>query len=100
MKRAGYRGRKPRGGLTPEQAAVAILTAMAAVLLMTMKVNSQWVKQKGRNKMTAVKTPVYKVSIQGRRVRIPRLAFIQYMEGGEENAVYAGGAGRDGGGRY
>ena len=36
MKRAGYRGRKPGGGLTPEQAAVA------AVLLMTMKVNSQW----------------------------------------------------------
>jgi len=23
----------------------------------------------------------YKVNIQGRRVRIPRLAFIQYMEG-------------------
>lgn len=42
MKRAGYRGRKPGGGLTPEQAAVAILTVMAAVLLMTMKVNSQW----------------------------------------------------------
>ena len=38
------------------------------------------------------------VSIQGRRVRIPRLAFIQYMEGGKENAVYAGGTGRDGGG--
>lgn len=42
MKRARYRGRKPRGGLTPEQAAVAILTVMAAVLLMTTKVNSQW----------------------------------------------------------
>ncbi len=27
----------------------------------------------------------YKVSIQGRRVRIPRLAFIQYMEGEDEN---------------
>lgn len=42
MKRARYRGRKPRGGLTPEQTAAAILTVMAAVLLMTMKVNSQW----------------------------------------------------------
>ena len=34
MKRVRCRGRKPRGGLTPEQAAVAILTVMAAVLLM------------------------------------------------------------------
>ena len=36
---------EPEGGVhgvTPEQAAVAILTVMAAVLLMTMKVNSQW----------------------------------------------------------
>ena len=39
MKRVRYRGRRPRGGLTAEQVIVA---AAAAVLFLTMRVNSQW----------------------------------------------------------
>ena len=37
-----YRGKKPGSGLTPEQAGIVVLAALAAILVMTMKVNSQW----------------------------------------------------------
>lgn len=42
MRRAKYRGRKPRGGLTPEQAVIAVLVTMVLVLLLTVRVNSAW----------------------------------------------------------
>lgn len=32
----------PRRGMTPEQAAIAAAVVIALVLLLTMKVNSQW----------------------------------------------------------
>lgn len=40
-----YRGRRPRGGMTPGQIGVTAVTVILAVLLMTMKVNSQWCGQ-------------------------------------------------------
>lgn len=42
MKCASSRGRKPRGGLTPEQAAIAAVVVIALVLLLTMRVSSTW----------------------------------------------------------
>lgn len=44
MRRADgrYKGRRPRGGLTAGQVCVTAVTVILAVLLMTMKVNSQW----------------------------------------------------------
>lgn len=42
MKRARYRGRKSRGGLTEGQVCAAFLAILIAVLVMTMKVSSQW----------------------------------------------------------
>lgn len=44
MRRADrrYRGRKPRGGLSAEQAGVVVLAVLVAMLVLTMKVNSQW----------------------------------------------------------
>lgn len=37
-----YKGRRPRGGMTPGQVCVVAVAVILAVLLMTMKVNSQW----------------------------------------------------------
>lgn len=46
MRRAErYRGKRPRGGLTAEQVAAVALITLAAILVMTMKVNSQWCGQ-------------------------------------------------------
>lgn len=44
MRRADrrYRGRKTRGGLSAEQAGVVVLAVLVAILVMTMKVNSQY----------------------------------------------------------
>ena len=44
MRRADgrYKGRRPKSGLTPGQIRVAAVAVILAVLLMTMKVNSQW----------------------------------------------------------
>lgn len=42
MKGARYRGKKPRRGMTPEQAAIAVLVTMVLVLLLTLRVNSAW----------------------------------------------------------
>ena len=40
--RRRYRGRRPRCGLTAEQAGVVVLAVLVAILVMTMKVNSQY----------------------------------------------------------
>ncbi len=40
-----YKGRRSRGGMTPGQIGVTAVTVILAVLLMTMKVNSQWCGQ-------------------------------------------------------
>lgn len=46
MKRAErYRGKRPRSGMTAEQVAVVALITLVAILVMTMKVNSQWCGQ-------------------------------------------------------
>ena len=42
MKCVSYRGKKPRRGLTPEQAAIAAVVVIALVLLLTMRANSSW----------------------------------------------------------
>lgn len=40
--RRRYKGRKPRSGLTAEQVGLVVLITLAAILFMTMKVNSYW----------------------------------------------------------
>lgn len=46
MKRAErYRGKRPRSGMTAEQVAAVALITLVAILVMTMKVNSQWCGQ-------------------------------------------------------
>lgn len=42
MKCARYRGKKPRRGMTPEQATIAAVVVMALMLLLTMKASSTW----------------------------------------------------------
>lgn len=42
MKGARYRGKKPRRGMTPEQAAIAAVVVMALMLLLTMQASSTW----------------------------------------------------------
>ena len=44
MRRADrrYRGRKPRGGLSAEQAGVVVLAVLVAILVLTMRANSQY----------------------------------------------------------
>lgn len=42
MRRARYRGRKPRAGLTETQVFAACLGILIAIVLMTLRVNSQW----------------------------------------------------------
>lgn len=37
-----YRGKKPRRGLSPEQTGVVVLAVLLAILVMTMKINSQY----------------------------------------------------------
>lgn len=37
-----YRGKKPRRGLSPEQAGVVFLAALVAIMALTIHANSQW----------------------------------------------------------
>lgn len=40
--RRRYRGKKPRGGLTAEQVAVAFLAAVVTILAITIHANCEW----------------------------------------------------------
>lgn len=44
MRRADrrYRGRKPRRGLSAEQAGIVVLAVLVAILVLTMRANSQY----------------------------------------------------------
>ncbi|WP_298022266.1 hypothetical protein [uncultured Dysosmobacter sp.] len=46
-----YRGKKPRGGLSPETVMLIAVLAMMAILTMTMRINRQWTGRSVRGQL-------------------------------------------------